>query len=440
MKLVNIHKLTIVLPLSLLLWTTSNAQQWTLQQCLDTAQVNNKNLQIGLNNETLSQDRQKEVKANLLPKLTANADYKYFTNLPYQLMPLSTFNPAAPEGQFKETQFGVPHNISANLQLAIPLYNPQIYGGIEKSKIATEMTSLQYEKTKEQIYFEISNLYYNAQILKAQLNFVKSNLANANRLLSNLKLLNDQLLATGTDVGKVELQVAQLSTNNITIQSKLEQVLRAMKFAIGIPTDRTFDVEHSIVADKQKEYTTLPSLDYRLITIQNKLLSSELKTLNNSRYLPSVNVIGSYGTSGFGYDKKPNTFLNFYPIGFAGLQVSYPIFNGTATLHQVHQKQIELQNTALKSSMVDDQNTIQIANATAQRKTSYQAIETSKQHIQLAQKIYSNTLLQQEQGVATLTDVLLADNALREAQQTNLSVIIDYLKADLELKKLTGNL
>jgi outer membrane protein TolC len=83
---------------------------------------------------------------------------------------------------------------------------------------------------------------------------------------------------------------------------------------------------------------------------------------------------------------------------------------------------------------------MQIANATAQRKTSYQAIETSKQHIQLAQKIYSNTLLQQEQGVATLTDVLLADNALREAQQTNLSVIIDYLKADLELKKLTGNL
>ncbi|HAV26690.1 MAG TPA: TolC family protein [Bacteroidetes bacterium] len=440
MKLVNIHKLTIVLPLSLLLWTTSNAQQWTLQQCLDTAQVNNKNLQIGLNNEILSQDKQKEVQANLLPKLTANADYKYFTNLPYQLMPLSTFDPTAPEGKFKETQFGVPHNISANLQLAIPLYNPQIYGGIKKSKIAMEMTTLQYEKSKEQIYFEISNLYYNAQILKAQLDFLESNLANANRLLSNLKLLNDQLLATGTDVGKVELQVAQLSTKNTTIQSKLEQVLRAMKFAIGIPTERAFEVETSIVATNQNEYTALPSLDYRLITIQNKLLSSELKTLNNSRYLPSVNLMGSYGTSGFGYDKKPNTFLNFYPIGFAGLQVSYPIFNGTATLHRVHQKKIELQNNELKSSLVDDQNTMQIANANAQRNTSYQAIETSNQQIQLAQKIYSNTLLQQEQGVASLTDVLLADNALREAQQTNLSVIIDYLKADLELKKLTGNL
>jgi len=41
---------------------------------------------------------------------------------------------------------------------------------------------------------------------------------------------------------------------------------------------------------------------------------------------------------------------------------------------------------------------------------------------------------------ATLTDILLADNAVREAQTSNLSAIIEYLKADLELKKLSGNM
>jgi outer membrane protein TolC len=58
---------------------------------------------------------------------------------------------------------------------------------------------------------------------------------------------------------------------------------------------------------------------------------------------------------------------------------------------------------------------------------------------QVAQTIYEQTILQQKQGTASLTDVLLADNAFREAQQTYLT-IIDYLKADLELKKLTGNI
>jgi OMF family outer membrane factor len=81
-----------------------------------------------------------------------------------------------------------------------------------------------------------------------------------------------------------------------------------------------------------------------------------------------------------------------------------------------------------------------IANAKAQITTSHLAIETSNQQIQLAQRIYKNTILQQKQGVASLTDILLADNALREAQQSKLAAIIDYLKADLELKKRTGNL
>jgi outer membrane protein TolC len=73
-------------------------------------------------------------------------------------------------------------------------------------------------------------------------------------------------------------------------------------------------------------------------------------------------------------------------------------------------------------------------------KVAKKTVETTTEQIQLAQTIYEQTILQQKQGTASLTDVLLADNALREAQQTYLSAVIDYLKADLELKKLTGNI
>jgi hypothetical protein len=59
-----------------------------LQQCIDTAQVHNKNLQMSRNNMAIGEQREKEAKANLIPKVTANADYKYFTNLPYQLLPV----------------------------------------------------------------------------------------------------------------------------------------------------------------------------------------------------------------------------------------------------------------------------------------------------------------------------------------------------------------
>lgn len=440
MKLVNIHKQTLLLLFILIGFQAAQAQVWSLQQCIDTAKVHNKNLQMSRNNISIGEQKEKEAKANLIPKLTANADYKYFTNLPYQLMPLSTFNPTAPEGQFKEAQFGVPHNINANLQLSMPLYNPQVYGAIQTTKIASELTELQYKKTEEQIFFEISNLFYNAQILHNQLALMGSNLLNAERLLKNIQLLNEQLLAKGTDVSKVKLQVGQLTTQKESISIKYEQVLNALKFAMGVSIEQNLQIEPNIQYQNANEYTPSSILDIRIIKTQNRLLSSELSTLNKSRFLPSINLIGMYGTTGFGYDKQPNDFLKFYPIGFAGIQLSYPLFNGTVTQRKINQKRFELQNNELQFGLLTEQNNMQVQNAKMQKEVAKKTVETTTEQIQLAQTIYEQTILQQKQGTASLTDVLLADNALREAQQTYLSAVIDYLKADLELKKLTGNI
>ena len=440
MKLVNIHKHSFVLLLLIIGFESTQAQTWTLQQCIDTAQIHNKNLQMSRNNMAIGEQREKEAKANLIPKVTVNADYKYFTNLPYQLLPLNALNPVAPEGQFRAAQFGVPHNINANMQLSMPLYNTQVYGAIQTTKIASELSDLQYQKTEEQIYFEISNLYYNAQILHHQLAFIDSNLINAERLLKNMQLLNEQLLAKGTDVIKVKLQVSQLITQKETIKSKYEQVINALKFAMGISIERNLQIEANIQYQTATEYNTSSTVDIRIIKTQNRLLSSELNTLKKSRYLPSLNLIGMYGTTGFGYNEQPASFLDFYPIGFAGVQLSYPLFNGTVTIRKINQKTLELRNNELQSGIIIEQNNMQVENANLQREVAKKTVETTTEQIQLAQTVYEQTVLQQKQGTASLTDVLLADNTLREAQQTYLSAVIDYLKADLELKKLTGNI
>ena len=438
--LVNTRKLITILTL-FIGWNTVQAQEvWTLKQCIDTAQVHNKNLQINRNNISISEQRNKEAKANLIPKVTANADYKYFMELPTQLMPMNALNPQAPEGQFRNLQFGVPHNINANIQLAMPLYNPQVYGAIENTKIANELTQLQYQKSEEQVLFDITTLYYNAQILKHQLDFLESNLLNTNKLLKNIELLKEQLLAKGTDVSKVNLQAEQLNTQREIANNKYISILNALKLKIGISLER----EITIVSEIEKETLTENNkgniLDLKIINTQNKFLKSELKTLNQSRFLPSLNLIASYGTTGFGYDKSPNDFLKFYPIGFAGIQLSYPLFNGTVTQRKINQKKLEINNNELQAQLIFDKNKMEIENVTRQRTIAQNTIINTESQIALAQKIYEQTILQQKQGTASLTDVLLGDNALREAQQNYLNATIDFLKADLEFKKLTGTI
>ena len=440
MKLVNIHKPCLVLLLIVIGFQSVQAQVWSLQQCIDTAQVYNKKLQVNRNDIAIGEQREKEAKANLNPKVTANADYKYFTNLPYQLLPLNALNPAAPEGEFRAAQFGVPHNINLNLQLSMPLYNPQLYGAIQTTKIASEWIELQYQKLEEQIFFDISNLYYNAQILHHQLAFIDSNLINAERLFKNIQLLNEQLLVKGPDASKVKFQVAKLTSQKVGVKSKYEQVLNALKFTIGLSLENNLQIETNILYENSFEYSSLSTLDFRMAIIKNRWLGLELNTLNKSRYLPSLNLFANYGTTGFGYNGKPNGFLDFYPIGFAGIQLSYPLFSGTVTERKINQKALELKNNELQMGLINEQNYLQVENAKLQRKTAQNTVETLTEQIQLAQIIYEQTIVQQKLGTATLTDILLADNSLREAQQTYLSAVIDYLKADLELKKFTGNI
>jgi OMF family outer membrane factor len=416
---------------------TGQAQIWSLQQCIDTAQVYNKTLQMSRNSIEIGNEKEKEAKANLIPKISLNADYKYFTDLPYQLMPQSAFG--GPEGQFKEMQMGVPHNISTNIQMAVPLYNPQVYGAIQTTKIASDLSELQYKKTEEQVFFEISNLYYNAQILIAQQQFMEGNLENTKKLHENLQLLYAQQMIKKSDVSKVALQKEQLITQSHLIESNLEQVLNALKFSMGISLQQNLEIENEILYKPAGDYLVKQPVDLQIAYAQNKLISSELGTLRNSR-LPAVSLYGSYGQTGFGYDEKPNDFLKFFPTSFAGLQVSVPIFNGTVTKRKINQKKIELQNSQLQIENVADKNNMLIENATRKRMVTQQTIKNTTSQINLAKNVYDEMILQQKEGTANLTEILLADNALREAQQSQVNAIIDYLKADLELKKLTGNI
>lgn len=438
MKLVSIH-------IPLLAWlfvfaglgdNALQAQTMTLQQCRDTALSYSKNLQVGRNNLRLNPLRQQEARSNLLPKVTASADYKFFTNLPYQLLPLSVFN--GPEGQYKEAQFGVPHNLGANIQLAIPLYNPQIKAGIRGAEIAADMDALQVEKIEEQVIFEVTILYYNAQILQYQLLFADSNLVNINRLLATMQLLRTQGLAKGTDLEKIVLQQAQLQSQRSQLDGTLAQILNSLKFFMGLDLDVPLSLSRDIVQGNDIVYPVSLSVDARMMQVQNRILVNELDLLKKTK-LPTVSAIANYGLTGFGYFKQPDPFFNIFPVGFIGAQATYPIWN-RPTRFKIAQKEVEIRSNRLQSELIQAQNQLQVANAILQRSTAQTNIPAAQQQIALAKSVYQQTMAQQQQGTATITDILLADNAMREAQTHYLNTIIEYLKAELELKKASGSL
>jgi outer membrane protein TolC len=437
MKLVNTYTLILLTTYLGLTSAIGQEQTWSLNQCIDSAMVYNKTIQMARNNIQSGEAQKKEIQSNLLPKLNANADYKYYTNLPYQLMPLSVFG--GPEGQFKEAQFGVPHNINASIQFALPLYNPNIYSAIETSKIVLEIKHLEQEKTEEQIFFEVSNLYYNAQILFHQKQFVDSNLQNLQLLLQKTKILNQQGLALGTDVTRIELQCSQLQSQSTILKSKLNQIQQALKLTIGVHPETSFQIETTLTSPIQTNYTHETPIELKLLKTQEQLLQQQIKSTKKS-IIPTLSIYGNYGTMGYGYNQNNNSFLNFYPIGFAGLKMNYQIFNGNANKHKINQHQFQLQNIQIQGDLIQEKRKIEIKSAFEQEQVNKQLLETAIKTIDMAKQIFTATLLGHEEGVRNYAEIIQANNTLREAQQNYISILVDTYKNQLLIKQLTGNI
>ena len=438
MKLVSVHKLVFVATILILTFQTQVivAEQWTLHKCIDSAIVHNKSLEISRNEIEISKEKKSEVYSNLIPKIDLNSEYKYFTDLPYQIMPMSIFG--GPSGKFKEVQFGVPHNINANLLLSMPLYNAQIIGGISASEKGIEMKKILYKKSEEDLVYQITNLYYNLQILENTKFYLDSNLQNSLRLLGTIELLKDNKLATGVDVTKVELQLRQIENKIEMLDNQRSQAINMLKFLIGKDNEEIEIVSEIILEEIDYENNTSP-LNIEIKEKKSELIKQEITNLKNER-LPSLMLIGNYGTTGYGYNESPNEFLNFYPIGFVGLKFNLPIFTGTVLPKKVEQKSLELKNNELELEIIRDKNKIDIENALRIRQTSSKQIKNSVLNIELADNIYNQTLALHSQGLANITDILLADNSLRESQQEYLTNLIEYLKSDLEYRRLIGHL
>lgn len=282
---------TLILFLSLF-YLPGYSQQLSLQQCIDSAIQKNYNVRIAGYDVLQTQSKIAEAKANLLPKVNTALDYRYYTNLPYQLLPAAVFGGAA--GKYKEAQFGVPHNINANVQLIYPLYNPVIKANIKSIEAAEEVAKTQHTKSQEDVVAEVSNVYYNAQILVNQLSFIDSNIANSNKLLAVMNLLHEQKMAKRTDVEKVNLQLAQLFTQKDLVESQYEQAINILQFLMGKSQDEEIGIELNPADEQKFLLKEKPLTEVTLIEKQIVFLQTEKTAIVKSK-LPVVNLNAFYG-------------------------------------------------------------------------------------------------------------------------------------------------
>jgi outer membrane protein TolC len=416
--------------------TTVNAQTVSLEHCITQALGHDPRALVAGVDAEIAGARIAEAKSALLPKVRGTADWRYYTDLPFQLLPASVFG--GPADSYRALQFGTPQNVGANVQAQLPLVDAGSWERIHVAREAEQAARLMADGTREDVVMDVSLAYYTAQVLQMKLAFLDSNVTNTGSLLGNVRLMREQSMARSTDVDRLQLQLDQLLTQRERVQGQLDQTLDVLRLHMGLGADVPLAVEPPGTTIEPGTNAALATTRLRAAEQGLRVQEAEIRLLKRSR-LPSLNGQGLYGTTGFGPIGSEERF-DFYPIGFIGASLQVPLFNGTTVQRRIGIKELERDKAALQRDALAERDSLDLCRTERDEALARRTLQDAGTQLGLAERIRKNTDLQHREGLATLSDLILADQSHRDAQQLYLDALVQLRRVQLERRRLHGTL
>ncbi len=386
-----------------------------------------------------------EAKAGALPKINGVANLTYNPILQSTALDVGAFSGGPSNIQL--ITMGQKWNAGAGVQLSQALFNQQVFVGLKAAKSTKEFYQLNAQLTEEQIIERVSNAYFQVFTIQQKKETLESSYSSTEKARNIIKSLFDNGLAKKIDLDRTNVNLTNINTILKQQQNAINQAENALKFYMGMP------IENKIELVKADMEITPHLLDETVGTDER----SEIKILNKQRellqynkkaveaaYYPTVNLNANYSWQGLG-NKFPLTNGEKNGVYWADysaitLGVNIPIFNGFATKARVEMAQIELDK--LDVSIKDTKLGLDLSyqNAKSQIENSLLALENQKANVRLAETVTSNTKHNYQYGLATLTELLEAENALVEAKNNYSNAILEYKIAEIQYYKAKGEL
>ncbi len=417
----------------------------TLKQAIEYALQNKadaQNAQLDIRNA----DYQiMEAKAGALPKINGVANITYNPILQTTALDAGAFSGGPSNIQL--ITLGQKWNAGAGVQLSQALFNQQVFIGLKAAKSTKEFYQLNAQLTEEQIIERVSNAYFQVFTIQQKKETLESSYSSTEKARNIIKSLYDNGLAKKVDLDRTNVNLTNISTVLKQQQNAINQAENALKFYMGMPIENKIELvkadmeitphllDETVASDERSEV--------KILNKQKELLQYNKKAVE-AAYYPTVNLNANYSWQGLG-DKFPLTNGKKNGVYWADysaitLGVNIPIFNGFATKARVEMAQIELDKLEvnLKDTKLGLDLTYQ--NAKSQIENSLLALENQKANVSLAETVTTNTKNNYQYGLATLTELLEAENALVEAKNNYSNAILEYKIAEIQYYKAKGEL
>ena len=376
-----------------------------------------------------------EAKAGALPKVNGTANLTYNPIIQEIVLAGQTF------------KMGQPWVAIAGVQLQQAVFNQQVFIGLKAAKSTKEFYQLNAELTDEQIIERVSNAYFQVFTVEQNQQTLESSYASTEKVRNIIKSLFDNGLAKKIDLDRTNVNLTNIETNIKQTKNGVAQAKNALKFYMGMPIEKDIQLVKEDMEITPHLLENTMSSDSRTevkVLLKNKELLEYNKKATEAAYYPTVNLTANYNWQGIG-EKFPlvngsSRGVMWSDFSAIGLGINVPIFNGFATKSKVQQAQIDLDKLNLDIQETKLSLDLAYQNAKSQIENSLNTLEYQKANVALAEDVLANTKSNYQYGLATLTDLLDAENSLVQAKNNYTNAILDYKIAEVQYYKSKGEL
>ncbi len=413
----------------------------SIQDAIALATKNNAAVKNAILNLHLQEQDNKSVTAGALPTVSGSAGTTIFFQTPVTIVPGEFFG--YPPGTTLAVSFQPKYVATAGFTLDQTIFDGQVFVGLKARKTALDFYKSQLNTTIESITVNVYKIYYQLVVSRTQMTLIDSNIARADKLLHDTKIMYANGFMEKLDMDKATVQLANLQTLKTTTQTTIDNGYLSLKFLIGLPSAdsvvltssfREEDLTRSFFLDSGYRYENRP--DYQTMQLSRQLDDFDVRRYK-ALYYPTLSLNGAFQKNA--YNNTYDFFSkggNWYSTSYAGISLHVPIFSGFSKDANLQKARLRREQTDVAMENLRQSIDLEVGQA---RNTFLNAIHTisyQKENVALAESVYNQTKKKFESGLASNTDLNDSQTSLIEAQTNYVNALylaviakIDYLKA-----------
>jgi len=197
-------------------------------------------------------------------------------------------------------------------------------------------------------------------------------------------------------------------------------------------------IKEGVLADAPYNYEDRK--EFQVASLGKKLGEYNIRRYRLSQ-IPTFSLNGVYAKNA---QRNTWNFLSssqrWFTISNISVNMTLPIFNGFFTRSKITQSKIELQRTLNEIEGLKRTIDNEVAVAENNFQSALSRMDAQQQNLTLAEKVYQQTKKKYELGLASQTEINLAQNELKTAQTNYVTALSEAIIAKIDWQKATGKL